>query len=172
MKSTVKLTLLLALSFVMLLSMSGCNNPKQIGSTYEEPEITVEYLSTEYVDQLIRDGATHFFGTIQITIGENSNPFITIAEKELVKDSDHPKGYYIADKNLESTYPLSFEARTTHLTGETSIANIMTSENFVKAVASDIKNAPQKTPGESVLKFYDIYVIGDQVELILAHYLN
>jgi len=172
MKSTVKLILFLMLSFIMVISMSGCDNPKQVGNTYEEPEITVEYLSTEYVDQLIRDGATHFFGSLQITPDENGNPFVTIAEKELVMDSAHPKGYYVADKNLESTYPLSFEARTTHLSGETSIANIMTSENFVKAVASDKKLTMQKTSDESALKFYDIYVIGDQVELILAHYLN
>ena len=152
--------------------MFGCDNPKKIGSTYAEPEITVEYLSTEYVDQLIRDGATYFFGNLQITEDDNGNPFVTITEKELVMESNHPKGYYIADKNLESTYPLSSEARTTHLSGNTSIANIMTSENFVKAVASDKKNAAQKAPEESPLKFYDIYVIGDQVELILAHYLN
>ncbi len=172
MKLTVKRTLFLMLSLVIAISMSGCDNPKKIGSTYEEPEITVEYLSTEYVNQLIRDGATQFFGSIEISTDDNGNPFVTIAEKELVMEEAHPKGYYIADKNLESTYPLSFEARTTHLSGETSIANIMTSENFVKAVASDKKIAAQKTSKESMLKFYDIYVIGDQIELILAHYLN
>ncbi|MBK5245949.1 MAG: hypothetical protein JJE49_01595 [Peptostreptococcaceae bacterium] len=172
MKLTVKSTLFLVISLLMVLSMNGCNNPKQIGSTYEEPEITIEYLSTAYVDQLIRDGGTHFFGSIEITSDENGNPYIIIAEKELVADKTQPKGYYIADKNLESTYPLSFEARTTHLTGETSIANIMTSENFVKAVVSDKKSIIQKPTDESLLKYYDIYVIGDQVELILAHYLN
>jgi len=172
MKSTVKVTLFLMLALIMVVSMAGCNNPKQIGNTYEEPEITIEYLSTEYVDQLIRDGGAHFFGSLEITEDENGNPFVTIAEKELVMDKTHPKGYYIADKNLESVYPLSFEARTTHLTGKTSIANIMTSENFVKAVASDKKMTMQTTSDESTLKFYDIYVIGDQVELILAHYLN
>lgn len=170
--STVKPTLFLILSLILLISMVGCNNPKQIGSTYEEPEITIEYLSTEYVDQLIRDGGTHFFGTIEITADENGNPFVIITEKELVKDTSHPKGYYIADKNLESIYPLSFEARTTHLTGQTSISNIMTSENFVKAVASDEKSIIQKDTDEDLLKYYDIYVIGDQIELILSHYLN
>lgn len=171
MKSTVKLTLFLMLSLVIAIFMSGCDNPKKSGNTYEEPEITVEYLSTEYVDQLIRDGATHFFGSIQITEDDNGNPFVVIAEKEVAKDSNHPKGYYIADKNLTSTYPLSFNARTTHLAGKTSIANIMTSENFVKAVASDEKNNAQISE-KITLKYYDIYVIADQVELILAHYLN
>jgi len=172
MKSTVKVTLFLMLSLIMVISMAGCNNPKKVGNTYEEPEITIEYLSTEYVDQLIRDGGTHFFGSLKITEDENGNPFVTIAEKELVKDTNHPKGYYIADKNLESSYPLSFEARTTHLNGKTSIATIMTSEKFVEAVAADEKIVIQSTSDESTLKFYDIYVIGDQVELILAHYLN
>ena len=170
MKSTVKLTLIMMLSFVMLISMFGCNNSAQTSNPNEEPEITIEYLSTEYVAQLTRDGATHFFGSIEINTDENGNPFVKIAEKEIVKDSTQQKGFYIADKNLESTYPLSYEARTTHLAGDSSIANIMTSENFVKAVDSEKKLNIQKT--SNVEKFYDIYVIDAQIELILAHYLN
>jgi uncharacterized lipoprotein YehR (DUF1307 family) len=172
MKLTVKLTLTIILSLVMLISMVGCNNSPHDGNINGEPEITVVYLSTEYADQLTRDGAIHIFGTIEIDADENGNPFVKITEKELVIDSTLDKGYYIADKNLQSTFLMSNEARTTHLAGDTSIANIMTTENFVKAVSSDKKLSTQKASGYDNEKFYDIYVIDDQIELILAHYLN
>lgn len=159
------------LSLSILLFMTGCDDPNKTGSTVDEPEITVEYLSTEYADQLIRDGAVHIFGSIEIITDENGNPFLIIAEKEFVNDQSKPNGFYIADKNLSHTYPLSFEARTTHLAGGTSIPNIMTSENFVEAIESDIKLYGESNPEFSTGRLFDIYVIGEQVEMILARYI-
>lgn len=171
MKSIIKFTMILTISLSLLIFTSGCKDSNQSGSTYEEPEITVEYLTTDYAGQLLRDGAVQIFGTVEIFTDENGNPFLTIAEKEFVKDETQPNGYYIADKNLEVTYPLSFEARTTHLAGGTSIPSIMTSENFVKAVASDLKLYGTSNPEYAQDRLYDIFVIGDQVEMILAKYL-
>lgn len=171
MKVIFKLTLVLAISLTLLISMTGCKDPNKSGSTYEEPEITVEYLSTDYADQLIRDGAVQVFGSIEIITDENGNPFLKIAEKEFVTDETQPNGFYIADKNLEVTYPLSYEARTTHLSGGTSIPSVMTSESFVKAVASDMKLYGSSNPEYAQYRLYDIYIIGDQVEMILARYI-
>ena len=171
MNRIIRFTFISALVLLMVFTATGCNDPNKSGNTFKEPEITVEYLSTGYAEQLMRDGATYIFGTIEVVPDENGNPFLVIAEKEYVKDQNHPKGYYIADKNMSHTYPLSFEARSTHLSGDTSIPNIMTSENFVKAVASDLKLYGESNPELSTERLYDIYVIGDQVEMILARYI-
>jgi len=171
MRAKLRLTILLTLSLAMMFTLAGCRDKSQSGSTYVEPDITVEYLSTEYAEQLLRDGAVHIFGTINIITDENGNPFLEIAEKEFVTDANQPNGFYVADKNLNSRYPLSFEARTTHLAGGTSIPTIMTSENFVKAVTSDLKLYGTSNPEYAQYKLYDIYVIGEQVEMILARYI-
>lgn len=171
MKPIIKLTFVLLICLSLLIAAFGCKASNKSGNTYNEPEITVEYLTTDYADQLMRDGAVHIFGSIEIFADENGNPFLNITEKEYVTDETQPNGFYIADKNLESTYPLSYEARTTHLTGDTSIPVILTSESFVKAIATDIKLYGSSAPEYAQDRLYDIYVIGEQVEMVLARYI-
>ena len=163
--------LLPVLCLTLILALSGCTDTGNTGNTLEEPEITVEYLSTEYKDQLLRDGAVYLFGSIEVITDENGNPYLKIAEKEYVSDPDMPNGFYITDKNLSHTYPISPEARTTHLAGGTSIPNIMDTERFVKAIASDLKLYGESNPEFAQYRLYDIYLMGDQVEMILARYI-
>lgn len=171
MKRIVTFIIFMGVSLGLVFFMIACTDENITGSTINEPEITVEYLSSDYAQQLIRDGAIYVIGTIEIIVDENGNPFIIVAEKEIVEDPSFSKGYYIADKNLTHRYPLSFEARTTHLSGSTSIANVMDSESFVKAVESDIMLYGQSNPEYARERLYDIFIIGDQIELILAKYI-
>lgn len=174
MKKNKRLILLLALCLILLLALSGCSdtgNTGNTGNTLEEPEITVEYLSTEYKEQLLRDGAVYLFGSIEVITDENGNPYLKIAEKEYVSDPEMQGGFYIADKNLTHTYSISPEARTTHLAGATSIPNIMDTKSFVKAISSDRKLYGESNPEFAQNRLYDIYVMGDQVEMILARYI-
>lgn len=171
MKKIVSLSAILISVFLVLLTLSACDNPNKSGGTIDEPEITVEYLANEYSKQLLRDGAVYILGTIEIISDENGNPFLIISEKEFVSDLSYPNGFYIADKNLTYKYPLSFEARTSHLSGGTSIPIIMSSENFVKAVATDVKLYSESNPEFSSSRLYEIYVLGEQVEMILAKYI-
>lgn len=163
--------MLLVLCLALILILSGCTDTKNTGNTLEEPEITAEYLSTEYKEQLLRDGAVYLFGSIEIITDDNGNPYLKIAEKEYVEDPEMPNGFYIADKNLSHTYPVSPDARTTHLSGGTSIPTIMDTDSFVKAIASDLKLYGESNPEFAQNRLFDIYVMGEQVEMILARYI-
>lgn len=171
MKTMKKRTWLSLLCLIAILVLSGCTGTSNTGNTLEEPEITVEYLTTEYKEQLMRDGAVYLFGSIEIIQDENGNPYLKISEKEYVEDPEMPNGFYIADKNLSHTYPISPEARATHLSGGTSIPNIMDTESFVKAIDTDLKLYGESNPEFAQYRLFDIYIMGDQVEMILARYI-
>ena len=142
--------------------MAGCTGEE---STIEEPELTEGYLSGDYAAQLIRDGAETAFGTISLTVDEDGTVWVDVSEKEYVEDAGQPAGYYIADKNLESRYQLSSEARATYLAGGSSIVQVMDADEFADAVLSLEEEAIDK---ESL---YYIYAMGDQVQLLIARYL-
>ena len=57
---------LLSMLLVSALLLGGCSQP-EIGDhdIMEEPEITVDYLSGEYAQQLLRDGGEEILGTIE-----------------------------------------------------------------------------------------------------------
>ncbi|MCR5481836.1 MAG: hypothetical protein K6F52_03490 [Clostridia bacterium] len=193
------LTLCLVCILVFSCLFYGCREENQSGGTIDEPAITVDYLTGEYADQLLRDGAEHVFGSISMDLSDPANPVLNVTAKEYVEDSSRAAGYYIADRNLTLSYPLAEEARTTFLVGRTSIPKIMTTEEFCKAytadtsgfatvpsansaggtVAANATNVDDEAlqTAESDLethlqsKYYDIYVMNGQVELILAYYL-
>lgn len=151
------------LIFVLVLAtlLVGCRDNNQIGSTVDEPEITVEYLEGDYVKQLLRDGAEHIFGNIIISKDEEESIVLNIEAKEFVKDSGHPNGFYIEDRNYSLSAVLSPEARCTFLSGDVSLPQIMSTEQFVEAYNKDADEN----------KLYDMYIMGDQIELILEKYI-
>lgn len=151
--------------------VTGCTKTDRSGNTIDEPEITVEYLTGEYAQQLLRDGAEYIFGTITINTLEDGTIECGIDGKEFVEDQDQESGYYIADRNLDYTYPLPAEARTTFMQGGTSIAQVMTTDEFVAAVQKDFEEYGKSNPDYQKSKLYDIYVMNDQIELVTARYL-
>ncbi|MFW5677904.1 MAG: hypothetical protein ACOCNL_16865 [Acetivibrio ethanolgignens] len=161
--------LLIVLSIAML---TGCMKSNQNGSTVDEPDITVDYLQGEYVQQLMRDGATHVFGNIKISQNEDDETLLLIESKEYVEDETQPNGFYIEDKNVNVEAVLSSEARCTFMQGGVSLPQIMTAGQFVNEYEKDVaKNGGEKNPEYEKYKLYDIYIMEGQAELVLERYI-
>ena len=62
----IRTVLVTFLIFILTSSLLLSCSSNQSGSTIDEPEITISYLKGEYSEQLLRDGAEHVFGTIDI----------------------------------------------------------------------------------------------------------
>ena len=202
-KNSFTIALLLLVIFTAVL-LAGCADDGQSGSTLSEPEITVEYLTGEYADQLLRDGAEYVFGTVIITTesavtgpvaeetpaandaapadagetpvddslaADSVTVYLNIAAKEIVDDSSQPNGFYIADRNFPVKVPLAPEARTTFLSGDRTIATILTADEFVKAAADDLAQYGAQNPGYQDTKMYHVYIMNGQAELVLAQYI-
>lgn len=170
-KKYLSIGLLIVSTITML---TGCFNSNQSGATVDEPEITLEYLKGEYANQLIRDEAEYVFGCIDLTVAEDGSVLVEIDAKEYVNgDADvQLEEAYIEDKNLEISTVLSSEARCTFLPGKTTLPQIMTSEEFVEAYQKDMtKNGGEDNPEYKDNKYYDIYIMGGQIELIIARYI-
>lgn len=170
-----KKTVLLSLISVLILACAAfaivaCGDSGQSGGTIDEPEITPEYLQGEYADQLIRDGASELLGTFDVVDADSDTPHIIIYEKSIVEDESHPQGYYISDKNLSYNYMLSDSVRVTFVMGNDSLVTVLDKKNFIDAVLDD-REANKADPEYKDKKLYKFYVMGDQVELILAHIL-
>lgn len=148
MKPTGKLLLITSV-FLFILVLSSCstkNSDSDYGDAYD-----AEYLMTEYVDQLVRDGAETVVGTVEITGSENSYEVI-VHEKKVIPSDSYEEGYYIADRNIENTYPLGSDQGILAYEGDE--VAIFSTEDFIKKQASD----PDA--------LYTVYLIGGEVELI------
>ena len=158
------LTMICAAVCVIAL-LAGCT--RGYHGTLDEPELTVSYLTGEYAAQLINDGARVLFGTIDLTEREDGTRLVNIREKEHVEDPDDPRGFYIADRNLESTYELSEEARATFIPRGERVAQAMDYETFVDAVWLEFF---ENNIEHQDYQLYDIYIMGDEVLLFIARY--
>ena len=106
--------ILFLVSVVALAFLTGCGQEKN-GDILEEPEITVEYLSGEYADQILRDGGEKELGAIRIKEEKDGKYALTVESMVIVESSYDKDGYYVADKNLSTTVPLDSEARVTYI---------------------------------------------------------
>ncbi len=165
-----KTTMSLILLCILLLSLCTSCTSNQSGGTIDEPDITTDYLRGEYTEQLLRDGAEHIFGTIDIKQegDETSSPEITVFAKEYVEDSSYPEGFYIADKNKTYITYMPDAARTTYLFEGASAEEILTPDEFVSAVSTDYAAHEDDLSDFRESKLYDIYLMEDQILLILA----
>lgn len=133
----------------IILTLAGCaisDTDEDYGEAYDS-----DYLTTEYVDQLVRDGADTIVGTIEIT-GDPDTYVVNIAEKKVVKNDNYEDGYYIADKNITSTYPLGSDLGI--LVNDGGKLTACTTEDFLEKYSEDKET------------LYTVYLIGDVVELI------
>ena len=140
---------------VVIFSMSvltGCGEEKS-GNTINEPEITVDYLRTDYAQQLTTDGAEIMLGTVELNKNEDSYN-VTITEKEVVPSSSYDEGYYIADTNVTKGATLGSDARMT--------CQVDGKEQVIKA--GDLIKNHENNPEQ----LYTVYLMGDSAELILA----
>ena len=131
------------------LVLSGCSvndTDENYGEAYD-----VEYLTTDYVDQLMRDGAETTVGTIEIA-GNEDNYTVTVDEKKIVSNENYEDGYYIADKNITNTYPLGSDLGILTRDGDEIIA--CSAEDFIRDHSGDTDT------------LYTVYLIGGEVELV------
>ncbi len=148
-------SLIIALLFLCLMPLfllTGCGEEKS-GSTISEPELTVEYLTEDYAEQLINDGAEVVVGYVTIT-DDGGAYSVNITEKEVVPSEDYDEGYYIADTNVTKVGSLGLDARIVHHHDGEHV--ITTAADFIS------------THSECPEHLYTVYMLGSSVELILA----
>jgi len=130
-----------------------CSCEKKSGGTIEEPDITAEYLTGEYANQLTTDGAEIVTGVISLE-KKGDAYVIHIVEKKVIPNSDYDEGYYIADTNVEQDVTLGTNARIVGtIDGEPAV---LTTDKLLELNA---KNADQ---------LYTLYLMGNSAELVLA----
>lgn len=166
------LVLGLIISLGSMVFLTGCFGNNQSGLTVDEPEITVEYLQNEYAEQLIRDGAEHVFGNISLSTDDDGNVNVHIKTKEFVEDDSQPNGFYIEDRNYEMDSVLAEEARCVFMAGGVSLPSIMNTSEFVTAYNADLEKYSANGNEEyAEYKLYDMYIMGDQVVLLIEKYI-
>ena len=167
----IRTVLVTFLIFILTSSLLLSCSSNQSGSTIDEPEITISYLKGEYSEQLLRDGAEHVFGTIDIKMSDDGSSVdeIVIHAKEYVEDANYENGYYIADKNKAYITHMPDEARTTYkVDGETE-PKILPPSEFIAAVNKDYALHESDISDFRESKLYDFYLIEDQILLVLAY---
>ena len=167
-KTSVLVILIISAVFFTAVFAVGCAGSQHVDG---DAVMTVENLVGEYAAQLIRDGAAVIFGSINLTEDRNGLVWVDIDEKEYVEDQSLSNGFYIAHKNLESTYQLSPHAFATFVSAGGSGAAAMTADDFVFATFSDHSEWGGDSPDYDDGRLYNIYVIGDMIELLLAWYM-
>lgn len=147
--------------FVLLITVTACEDQHDI---IDEPDITVEYLSGDYADQLLRDGGNCTLGTISITGSANSGYELTVNSMLIVESEDSEDGYYIADKNMTSNFHLDSEARVTYIQDPSTGPEIIELSEFIEYIQEDA-SASSEDENENL---YNVYTIGDNALMILA----
>ena len=165
---------LLSMLLVSALLLGGCSQP-EIGDheIMEEHEITVDYLSGEYAQQLLRDGGEEILGTIEIKKEANDKYELTVHSMVIVESSITDEGYYIADKNLAKTVPLDADARVTYIKSDKEGPEVIPLADFINLVGRDTEASRREKEGApdsdtAVQKLYDVYIIGDHALMLLA----
>lgn len=161
--------LVLTLVFAFCLFLTGCEEDPGEHDNLEEPEITVEYLSGEYAEQLLRDGGESTLGTIEIEKDSEGAYSLTVHSMVIVESSISDDGYYVADKNISNTVPLSSQAMATYIKSPDSPPEVMDLETFIsRAQKDEEKSASKKRDADPPEKLYNVYIIGGSALLLLA----
>jgi len=141
-----------SLILIMLLTfcLVGCGNKS--GSTIDEPEITSEYLTGEYAQQLLTDGAETITGYVDI-LDTDGVYALAINEQKVVANESYENGYYIADTNIEKN--VTIHANTRIVCQHDDEAVVTTFEEFLN----------NHHDYDEFL--FTAYIINDTVELLL-----
>lgn len=145
--------LVLAAFVLSMLLITGCGEDKS-GNTINEPEITVDYLTEEYAQQLKTDGAETLMGFVELEKNDDGSYSVHIEEQEVVPNSGYEEGYYIADTNVAKDATLGDDARMTCIVDDE--IQVVDADDFINSGSNG---------GEQL---YSVYFMGDSAELILA----
>lgn len=151
----------LSLAAALAITLSGCSKDRDI---MEEPDITVEYLSGEYAEQILRDGGEEMLGTISIDKNGDNTYSLTVNSMLVVESDITDEGYYVADKNISTTVPLDSDARVTYIRDEESGPEVIELEEFIELTQNDTSD-PLEEGNE---KLYEVYTVGDNALMVLA----
>lgn len=159
---------------LLCLSLGGCWKSDLHGNTYVEPEITVEYLITDFANQITRDGAEKMFGVIDKVIDNKDDTYtVTVLGKQFVEDASQLNGFYIADRNVNYELTLSKNVRSVIFPSSdlTEAQFFLNSSGFIQAFNDDFSDFLQETPVEKDSHYFYFYVMHDFVELVIQQYI-
>ncbi len=166
--------LILLLIVLSVMVFAGCSKSGLIGNTYVEPDLTVEYLTTDYAQQLVRDGADKKFGRIEnITDNGDGSYMITVDEKQFVTDPNQPNGFYIADRNLTYDLYLASDARVVFYPGGDSAKAVLYEhpKQFIDALQADRNEFGTSNPEYQDFQLFYFYVMKNEVVLVTQQYI-
>ena len=185
------LIFIVLVSAIIFLASTGFFDRDEIsGSTLIEPELTVEYLTTDYANFLLENGATVTVTNIgEITPTDQAGYYETVIHgKEVVVSEEEASGYYLADTN--TALPIIIDPLTRIVYADESNSYIKTTEEFVSIQAAAQTPTPIVDPNEDLSnitpeemeqrvndtiaaqtptnnKLYSIYTMGTQAVLIV-----
>ncbi len=162
------LVLVIGLICVYVFVFTGDNasteNSNQVGNTLTEPDITVDYLSTDYMEMLKTDGATETYATLGEITTATEGTFDAVADGKAIVESDEEEaGYYVADNN--TALPIIIDSGTRVVFSDDSGSKVVTPEEFV-SLHNDLLSSETSAESENV---YVIYTFGTQTVLILPY---
>lgn len=173
-KNFLKKTAFMLVPILLCLSLGGCWKSDLHGNTYVEPEITVEYLITDFANQITRDGAEKMFGVIDNVIDNKDDTYtVTVLGKQFVEDASQPNGFYIADRNVDYELTLSKNVRSVIFPSSdlTEAQLFLNSSGFIQAFNDGFSTFLQETSADEKTNYFYFYVMHDFVELIIQQYI-
>lgn len=136
----------------------------------ETPEITPDYLSDTYSQQLINDGAEKLLGSMELSRSDAGDIQVVLHPKEIVSDDTQEKGYRIDSFALSRTLTLPEQAYITYLPdGETTDPRLLTPDQFFQTLEEDYMAHGNNFAEYGDHRLYDVYALDDQILLIMAH---
>ena len=148
MKSSKKLILFTILILTLSL-LAGCTSNES--ENYGDMTDT-EYLTGDYTDQLIRDGAETVIGAVELSESDGTYT-VAVDEKKIIANSNYKEGYYIADPNVTSEYALASDIGV--LIEQDGELSLCSAEDYIRDHSGDTET------------LYTVYVIGGAAQLIL-----
>lgn len=158
----------LSMTLILALLLLGCSEENSNNDIMEEPEITVEYLSTEYAEQILRDGGEEILGTVELAEKSGGNYELTINSMVIVESSITEEGYYVADKNMSSSVTLDPDVRLTYIKSKKKGPEIIGLEEFAGLAKKDAQAQKGSIPEPGKEKLYQVYIIGGNAVMLLA----
>ncbi|MBQ6686379.1 MAG: hypothetical protein IJM99_09760 [Firmicutes bacterium] len=152
MKNVYKITALLLVCILGL--FTACGSPMGEES-YDNGDITVDYLRSEYSEMLLTDGAEHLIGSIELSTAEDGSPQIILHPKEAASEANDDGTYTVSSYAINRILYLSDSAYATFGDSEA----ILDGSGFLNTVPAGFD--------DSIM--YDVYALDDQILLILSN---